>query len=165
MFNYYRPFLLCGLGLVAMAQTISLRVAIQTQGVFRSSEDRVSGSNPNLCFLPTSSFENIDLNRRATNGVYNLGTLSGTSSGASDKFTLTLNQSINGSPTVAVGTWTARLHGDTLQFSHEALRYCDGQRLYIWILEQHRYQLTTDFIPVNAMLFILDAPEVEPDGC
>lgn len=150
-------FVISAMSLVVMARAETLHLTIHTEGVFQSSGN--AASNSSLAFLPTSSFEDLSsLSHGATKAAYNLGAISGgTPSGNTDEFTLSLRQSVNGSPEIVVGTWSAWLRKGVLQFRPEGLRFSDGERQYVWILDQSRYDVARGgFIPINATLFILE---------
>jgi len=146
-------------GMSATGQSATNRVAIQTEGRFHSTGDRTSNSG--IWLDPTSSFE--DLNAEARTASFNLAALMGAvpSGQMHDKLTLRLRQSINGGSDVEVGTWHATLHGNVLEFSREPLLYFDGEFFCLWVLDQYRLELTGDFLPVNATLFLFSVGDTE----
>ncbi|MFL6417108.1 MAG: hypothetical protein ACJ74Y_15705 [Bryobacteraceae bacterium] len=150
------PLLLSAVAVVATAQITSVKISIQTQGVFRSTNDQTSTTG--IWFNRTSSFEMLNPDEEQTTAIYNLGAFNGTPSGTHDQFRLTLYQSINGRPPAYIGEWTGHLDHGTVRFDHSPLRYCDDEHVYVWRLTQHEFALG-DFTPVNATATIETSSE------
>lgn len=143
-----KPLLLSAIAVVAVAQITTVKVAIQTQGVFHSTNDYTSSTG--IWFLPTNSFEILDPGgEEEITSTYNLGVFDGTPNNSNDQFQVALYQSVNGGPTAYVGNWTGHLNNGTVHFNHGVLRYCDHGRVYVWRLTQYEFALG-EFMPVDA---------------
>jgi hypothetical protein len=137
------------------SQTIELKVAIHTEGSFRSTG--TAASDTGVFYLPTNSFKTLDTaeDELVSVSVYNVGVFNGTpnGNGNGDQFELRLYQSVNGGPMFAVGQWNGHVNGDMIRFDCGVIHQRIDGHVYTWRLTRFVFPLG-EFTPVDAVVSV-----------
>lgn len=133
------------------AQTSELKVAIHTEGSFRSTG--TAASETGVFYLPTNSFKTLDTAEDEPVSVYNVGVFNGTPNGNGDQFELRLYQSVNGGPMFAVGQWSGHVNGDMIRFDRGVIRQRIDGHVYTWRLTRFVFPLG-EFTPIDAVVSV-----------